>query len=339
MIPLDFLKSPVWKCGLPTVAQLPNLHAMPTRRAFLRLAAAASASAFAQAPGERPARAGGVEVINPRGRVPVGLIIDDSTCLVNLNRFAMPQFDQAFRGENPAYHKPWREWPVEIPDAFVRKFGEWCAGQGVKGKYSDRAISRVRGAARPRGAGMGAPRHGGEHRSGAHADAAELGHPSRDGHAHTGDRHEDGASLSGHHDEFMENWDWTTGRSADEIADYMAYALGILKNVGLPCEGVTTPGGFGNRARPALAQASFESVRAVFGAEIPHYFRDLFADGATKRGASRAECERPRWGGPALRGAASSDARATGPAGGIAVNRAAWTSSSPRTGSADAWWR
>ena len=48
----------------------------------------------------------------------------------------MPQFDQAFRGENTSYHQQWREWPVEIPDAFVRKFGEWCAGEGVKGKYS-----------------------------------------------------------------------------------------------------------------------------------------------------------------------------------------------------------
>ena len=66
---------------------------MHSRRAFLRLAASAGASAFAQVPGERPAKAEGVEVINPRGRVPVGLIIDDSTCLVNLNRFAMPQFE------------------------------------------------------------------------------------------------------------------------------------------------------------------------------------------------------------------------------------------------------
>src|SRR5207244_6172116 len=73
---------------------------------------------------------------NPRARVPVGLIIDDSTCLVNLNRFAMPQFDAAFVGANQTYHRNWREWPHEIPDSFVRKFGEWCAGQGVKGKFS-----------------------------------------------------------------------------------------------------------------------------------------------------------------------------------------------------------
>jgi hypothetical protein len=79
--------------------------------------------------------------------------------------------------------------------------------------------------------------------------------------------------------EFMENWEWTTGKSVDEIADYMSYALRILKNVGLPCEGITTPGGFGNRARPQLAQATLQSVRDVFGAEIPHYFRDLFESG------------------------------------------------------------
>jgi hypothetical protein len=77
----------------------------------------------------------------------------------------------------------------------------------------------------------------------------------------------------------MENWDWTTGKSADEIADYLAYALRILKNVGLPCEGITTPGGFGSGARPQLAQATLQSVRDVYGAEIPHYFRDLFDHG------------------------------------------------------------
>ncbi|GAF71932.1 unnamed protein product, partial [marine sediment metagenome] len=46
----------------------------------------------------------------------------------------------------------------------------------------------------------------------------------------------------------------------------------------LPCEGITTPGGFGNRVLPELAQATLESCRDVFGAEIPHYFRHLFTD-------------------------------------------------------------
>jgi len=83
-----------------------------TRRRFVSAVAAASALACpgrAQDPGERPARATGVTVLNPRERVPIGLIIDDSTCLVNLNRFAMPQFDEAHQGNNPAYKKPWRK--------------------------------------------------------------------------------------------------------------------------------------------------------------------------------------------------------------------------------------
>jgi hypothetical protein len=78
---------------------------------------------------------------------------------------------------------------------------------------------------------------------------------------------------------FMENWDWTTGRSVDELASYHAYALQILKNVDLPCEGITTPGGYGNKVLPELAQATRESVRDVFGVEVPHYFRHLYTDG------------------------------------------------------------
>ena len=93
-------------------------------------------SLLAQVAGQRPLRDQSVTVINPRARVPVGLIIDDSTCLVNLNRFTMPQFDLSFAGANKTYHRNWREWPHEIPDSFVRKFGEWCASAGVKGKYS-----------------------------------------------------------------------------------------------------------------------------------------------------------------------------------------------------------
>lgn len=54
----------------------------------------------------------------------------------------------------------------------------------------------------------------------------------------------------------MENWRWTDGKTVDQMADYLGYALRILKNVGLPCEGVTTPGGFGNRVLPELARHS-----------------------------------------------------------------------------------
>jgi hypothetical protein len=267
--------------------------AIPTRRTFLKAGlaiagSAAGSSIWAQIAGDRPSQDSGVTVLNPRDRVPVGLIIDDSTCLVNLNRFAMPQFDQAFGGKNPVYHRRWRDWPEEIPDSFVRKFGEWCADNGVKGKYSivpypscvgrlDRmlpgwtqrelaeSIKLVRD--------LMMPNWDIHPEMVTHTRVIDL----RTGHPH------DDFSLK-----FMENWDWTTGRGAAEIADYMAYALRILKNVGLHCDGVTTPGGFGVRALPELAQATLESVRDVFASEIPHYFRHLYDEG-TESVAPRVE--------------------------------------------------
>jgi hypothetical protein len=273
---------------------VPSPQPLSTRREFFaRLAAGGLAVAggvrlAAQDAGERPARAADVTVLNPRGRVPVGLIIDDSTCLVNLNRFAMPQFDEAHGGRNPVYHRNWREWPAEIPDAFVRKFGEWCVAHGVKGKYSVVPYPACVGRLDRLLPGWTAREL---------RDSLELVrtllmpnwdiHPEMVTHTRVvdlriGHPHPD-TSLR-----FMENWDWTTGKSGDEIAAYQAYALRILKNIGLPCEGVTTPGGYGNRARPQLAQATLESVRDVFGAEIPHYFRDLFDEG-TESVAPRVE--------------------------------------------------
>jgi hypothetical protein len=268
-----------------------------SRRHFLttttrRLAAAgvlAQAPAlFAQAPGERPARVPGIEVLTPRARVPVGIIIDDSTCLVNLNRFAMPQFDEAFGGKNKAYHKDWRAWPAEIPDAFVRKFGEWAAAEGVKGKYSvvpypacvgrlDRTLPGW--TQRELNESLDLVRR-------VMAPNWDL-HPEMVSHTRVIDT-KTGHPYPDHSLKFMENWEWTVGKSVDELADYLAYALRIFKNAGLPCEGITTPGGFGTGARPQLAQATLQVVREVYGTEIPHYFRDLH-DRGTESVAPRVE--------------------------------------------------
>ena len=262
---------------------------MPTRRQFLRaLAQGACVGAtlpglnlLAQVPGDRPSRPKGITVLNPRARVPVGWIIDDSTCLVNLNRFAMPQFNQTFEGKNPSYHQPWQEWPAEIPDSFVRKFGEWAADQGVKGKYSIVPYPACVGRLDRFLPGWTQP----ELNSSLDLVRTLLTpnwdiHPEMVTHTRVIDLRT-GQPFADSSTKFMENWDWTTGRSADEIADYLRHALQILQNVGLPCEGITTPGGFGVRARPQLARATLESVRDVFKAEIPHYFRDLYDEGKT----------------------------------------------------------
>jgi hypothetical protein len=257
------------------------------RRRFLSKTAMAAGAALvaplhrasSQIAGERPLPSGTVSVLNPRGRVPVSLIVDDSTCLVNLNRFAVPQFAQALGPASKHASLAWRDWPVEIPDSFVRKFGEWCAGHGVKGKYSivpfPACVGRL---------DRGLPGWTGRELEQSIELVRTLMLPNWDIHPEmvTHTRVIDlktGQPYPEFTSKFMENWDWSTGRSVDEIASYMTYALQILKNIGLPCEGITTPGGFGNRARPQLAQGTLESVRSVFGAEIPHYFRDLFSEG------------------------------------------------------------
>ncbi|HLT94473.1 MAG TPA: hypothetical protein VKZ56_07925 [Membranihabitans sp.] len=60
-----------------------------------------------------------IEILNPRTRVPVSFIIDDSTALVNMAYYGIPQFQEVFP-EN--YKQDWRSLPREIPDAFVDEF-------------------------------------------------------------------------------------------------------------------------------------------------------------------------------------------------------------------------
>jgi hypothetical protein len=71
----------------------------------------------------------------------------------------------------------------------------------------------------------------------------------------------------------MENWYPATRKSVDELAAYMAYAPRILRNCDLHCEGITTPGGFGNGVESELSLGVGEAVGDVFAAEVPHYFK------------------------------------------------------------------
>lgn len=250
------------------------------RRSFLSRAAASAAglslgTAFAQPPGDRPMRDPGVEVLNPRGRVPVSLIVDDSTCLVNLAHFAIPQFAEVFPDR---YLQDWRKLPREIPDDFVREFGEWCGERGVKGKYSIVPY--------PACVGWVDREMPGWTRKQLEASVAlvrDLMLPNWDIHpemvTHTwGIDVRTGRPYADRTEANMENWGFSVGKNADFLTEYLAYALTVLKNAGLPCEGVTTPGGFGNKVLDPLAEATLRSCRDVFDAEVPHYFRHLFTD-------------------------------------------------------------
>ncbi|HEY2154643.1 MAG TPA: hypothetical protein VGH33_03370 [Isosphaeraceae bacterium] len=252
-----------------------------TRREFLATTSALAAGLLHPSPapaqdlGERPPKPQGVDVLNPRGRVPVGLIIDDSTCLVNLAHFCIPQFAEVFPDR---YTQPWKTLPRAIPDAFVRRFGEWCHEHGVKGKYSVIPYPACVG-------WLDRDLPGWSKRElRASLDLVRtLMAPDWDLHpelmTHTwAINTKTGRPFEERSERFMENWGWSVGKSADELGDYFGFALRVLKSAGIDCTGITTPGGFGSRSRPALARATLEACRDVCGTEIPHYFRDLYTD-------------------------------------------------------------
>lgn len=64
-------------------------------------------------------------------RVPLSLIIDDATLLVNLNYFFMRD-----RNLVDGAGRRWEDVPVVHPESFTRSFGEWCQSAGVRGKFS-----------------------------------------------------------------------------------------------------------------------------------------------------------------------------------------------------------
>ena len=216
-----------------------------------------------------------VRVINPKARVPVSLIIDDSTCLVNIAHFGIPQFAEVFPDR---YLQDWRKLPREIPDSFVREFGEWSLEKGVKGKYSvvpypactgwvsrfipgwtkkelENSLNLIREVIVPNW---------------------DI-HPEMISHTRVIDIRT-GKPYPQATPEYMENWEWSQTKSVDELAAYQAYALNILKEAGLSCEGLTTPGGYGGKNQDNLALSTLEAVRDVYNTEIPHYFRDLFIE-------------------------------------------------------------
>lgn len=64
-------------------------------------------------------------------RVPLSIIFDDSTMLVNLNYFFMRDRNLA-----DGQQRRWEDVPVVHPESFTREFAEWCLAEGVKGKFS-----------------------------------------------------------------------------------------------------------------------------------------------------------------------------------------------------------
>jgi hypothetical protein len=246
-----------------------------TRRSFLKTAGIGGVALASSHNLSLSADTTRVEVLNPCNRVPVSLIIDDSTCLVNMAYYGIPQFAEVFPGQ---YKQDWRKLPREIPDSFVREFGQWCHENGVKGKYSIVPYPACTGWVNRFIPGWTRKEL---------EDSLDLVrrlmapdwdiHPEMISHTRVIDI-KTGKPYPYASPAYMENWEWSQTKSADELAQYESYALSILKEAGLTCEGLTSPGGFGGKNLDNYATGTFEALRSVFNAEIPHFFLDLFTE-------------------------------------------------------------
>lgn len=221
---------------------------------------------------------------NALDRVPLSIIFDDSTMLVNLNYFFM-------RDRNLIDGEPrrWEDVPVVHPESFTREFAEFCLEHQVKGKFS----------VVPCPAALGRIDHGLPMFSKAQQESwlkmcRELIMPNYDitpemiTHSFVMDIE---AVKKGEmkivDPNLWEQWGWNHLPTDQEelVTDYIALACEILNNVGLTPAGVTSPGGFGNPL-DFYAKCAENAVRRVTGNPTPYLF---------KRVSSSGRVDRPVW--------------------------------------------
>ncbi len=205
-------------------------------------------------------------------RVPLSIIFDDSTLLVNLNYFFM-------RDRNPidGEDRRWQDVPVVHPESFTREFAEWCLEEGVKGKFSvvpcPAALGRI---------DEGLPLFSKDQQESWLKMCREVIVPNYDitpemlTHTFVVDLE----TLKPVDPNLWEQWGWNQLPTDQEelVTDYITLACQILHNVGLTPEGVTSPGGFGNPL-DFYAKCAEAAVRKVTGNPTPYFFKRVNGDG------------------------------------------------------------
>jgi hypothetical protein len=206
-------------------------------------------------------------------RVPLSLNIDDSTVLVNANYFWM-------RDRNPVdgQKRRWEDVPVVHPESFTREFFEWCRQQGVRGKFSvvpcPAALGRI---------DAGLPLFSRAQQESWLRMCRELIAPAFDitPEMLTHSVVVDPATCKPLPSGIWEQYDWARLPEEQEalVTAYIATACRILCNVGLPPQGVTSPGGFGGKNLGFYARVAGAAVRAVTGRATPFFFQQVAGTG------------------------------------------------------------
>ncbi|MFC1717128.1 hypothetical protein ACFL6S_25925, partial [Candidatus Poribacteria bacterium] len=206
-------------------------------------------------------------------RVPLSIIIDDSTMLVNLNYFFMRDYNIA----NDADRR-WEDVPVVHPESFTREFGEWCLENGVRGKFSvvpcPAALGRI---------DQDFPLFGRGQQDSWLQMCRDVIAPAFDitpemmTHTFVVDLE----TFKPLESRIWEQGEWVALPLDQEelVFNYIATACRILDNVGLTPEGVTSPGGFGGKTLEFYAKVAGLAVRSVTGNPIPYFFKRIFNEG------------------------------------------------------------
>jgi hypothetical protein len=203
-------------------------------------------------------------------RVPLSLIIDDSTALVNLNYFFIRD-----RNRHTGENRRWEDVPIATPEFFTREWAEWCGEHGVRGKFS----------VVPCPAGLGRidqdlPLFGQAQLESWLRMCRDTIVPSFDitpemlTHTYVLDLQTFQPLPSW----TWEQYEWSRFGDDDRVDEYIAMSCRILENVGLPPQGVTSPGGFGQFSRDLYARAVGAGCRAVTGCPTPYFFQQLHTD-------------------------------------------------------------
>ena len=214
-------------------------------------------------------------------RVPLSIIFDDSTMLVNLNYFFLRDRIAVDREHKVSHvteqNQRWEDLPVVHPESFTREFAEYCLEHGVKGKYSvvpcPAALGRI---------DEGLDLFSKQQQESWLKMCRELIVPNYDitpemiTHTFVVDLD----TFKPVDPNLWEQWGWNQLPVDQEelVVRYITMACQILENVGLTPDGVTSPGGFGNPL-DFYSKCAEQAVRSVTGHPTPYFFKRVSSDG------------------------------------------------------------
>ncbi|MDE0086694.1 MAG: hypothetical protein OXU23_13330 [Candidatus Poribacteria bacterium] len=221
-----------------------------------------------------------VTVCNPLLRTPLSLIVDDSCPVINLTYYWIQQ-RHAWKTRHQPNVPPDRwegdaaqhqKMPPTIPADFAWEWAEWCWENGVKGKFSlipyPAGVGRVDEGFPAQVFGK-SPTH--EYQSWLRI-YREIIWPNFDLTpemlTHTAVVDLETLALT----EEWEQVEWVNPPIDNRLTDYIITAMEMLNNVGIPCEGVTSPGAFGKRQEAAYAKAVLTASQEINNDPRPFYF-------------------------------------------------------------------